>query len=240
VIFVFTIGAKFLGRDTFDKLPDFLKNSYSALWSAGAVAGGALVGSVIDALSKRESNKGSFILYIMGTAILIMILIVGTVELSRSIDEPRFTVPAGATAIPTSNTSSPLSFYLQNHVDFGNQAHIRGTYQIKDGLLTGEVVDSELEPVPPGVMPANLPLTQIRVHVCYFGAENHIPLNLLVPKLPDDSNREPISTNSNMQQPFPIPNFKFKIDINHLSYVAPPYLCAFVDTQQSYYHLTYY
>ena len=78
IIFIFTIGAKFLGRDTFDKLPDFLKDLYSALWSAGIVASGALAGSVLDTLSKRESTKTSFITYIMITTILIMALIVGT------------------------------------------------------------------------------------------------------------------------------------------------------------------
>ena len=239
VIFVFTIGAKFLKQDTFDKLPEFLKNSYSALWSAGVVAGGALAGSVVDALSKRESTKGSFILYIMATTLMIMVLIIGTVELSRSIEGPRFTVPPGATALSvTSNTSKPVSFYLQNRMNAGNPGRIRGTYQIKDGELTGDVVDSELEPLI-GVTPSAVPLTSISVHVCYYAVQNGVPVFAFVPQFPVDSDREAISAMTNMQQPFQIPKFKFQIDVKHLDYIAPPYLCAFVDGQSNY-HLSYY
>jgi hypothetical protein len=240
VIFVFTIGAKFLHQDTFDKLPDFIKNSYTALWSAGVVAGGALVGSVIDALSTRESTKGSFILYIMGTTILLMALIVGTIELARSVDDPRFIVPSGATEVSvTSNTARPVHFYMQNRFNVGNQARIQGTYEVKDGELTGQVLNSEIEPFPQGAVAPSTQMTSISIHICYLGAQNHLPVFTQTPQFPIDSNREVISTTANMQQPFPIPDFKFKIDVANLTYVSPPYLCAFVDGQQNF-HLTYY
>jgi hypothetical protein len=240
VIFVFTIGAKFLHQDTFDKLPDFIKNSYSALWSAGVVAGGALVGSVIDALAKRESTKRSFILYIMVTTLLIMALIVVTIELARSIDEPRFVAPSGAATIAiTANTSRPISFYLNHSNNFGYPARIQGTYETKDGEVAGEVLNSELEPVSQSIVAPSLQITSISIHVCYFGVQNHMPIFSQEPQFPTDSNRQIISTMANMQQPFSIPNFKFKIDVTHVSSLAPPYLCAFVDGQQNF-HATYY
>jgi hypothetical protein len=198
---------------------------------------------VIDALSKtRESTKGSFILYIMGTTILIMILIIGTIELSQRVDDPRFVAPSGATVISiNSNTSSPVTFYLQNHANSGNQGRIQGTYQIKDGILTGEVANSELEPDPRGVLPS-APLTSISVHVCYFGVQNHLPIFGQVPQFPVPSNFKAITAMENMQQPFSIPAFTFAIDIKHadISYVAPPYLCAFVDGPNAFPHMVYY
>jgi hypothetical protein len=240
VIFVFTIGAKFLHQDTFDKLPDFIKNSYSALWSAGVVAGGALVGSVIDALAKRESSKQSFILYIMVTTLLIMTLIVGTIELARSIDEPRFAAPSGAATIAIAgNTSRPISFYLNHSNNFGYPARIQGRYETKDGELSGEVLNSELEPVTPSIVAPTLQITSISIHVCYFGVQNHLPIFSQEPQFPTASNSQTISTMANMQQPFSIPNFKFKIDVTHVNSLAPPYLCAFVDGQQNF-HVTYY
>lgn len=228
VIFVFTIGAKFLGRDTFDKLPDFLKDSYSALWSAGVVAGGALTGSVIDALSKRESTKGNFILYIMGTTIAIMILIVGTIELTKSTEPPRFSVPNGAKAIEVrGNTTAPIAFFLQNKGFGGNPVRILGSYEIKDGELTGSIKGSELYPMLTAA-PLNVHLSAISIHVCYLAVRNGTPTLTQAPELPTDSNREAISTPANVQSPYKIPDFKFSIDVTHIDNIAPPYLCAYV------------
>src|SRR5579872_5240058 len=190
VIFVFTIGAKFLGRDTFDKLPDFLKDSYSALWSAGVVAGGALAGSVVDALSKRESTKASFFTYITAMTLIIMALIVGTVELSRAIEGPQFTAPPGATAIDLKTaTARPVDFYLQDRLG-GAPARIRGSYQIKDGRLEAQVTEAELEPVTmPPFPPPGLRLTSFSVHVCYLAVRNGFPFFTQRPEFPTASNR---------------------------------------------------
>jgi antirestriction factor ArdC-like protein len=176
----------------------------------------------------------------LGLTILLMALIVGTIELARSVDEPRFVVPSGATAVSvTTNTSRPVHFYMQNRFSVGNQARIQGTYEVKDGELTGQVSNSEIEPFPQGAVAPSTQMTSISIHVCYLGAQNHLPVFTQAPQFPIDSNRKLISTTANMQQPFPIPDFGFKIDVANLSYVSPPYLCAFVDGQQNF-HLTYY
>ena len=239
VIFVFTIGAKFLGRDTFDKLPDFLKDSYSALWSAGAVAGGALVGSVVDSLSKRESTRASFIVYIMATTLMIMALIVGTVELSRIVEGPQFSVPNGASSLDfRANTAAPVDFYLQNRLGGGNQARIRGSYQIRDGELSGEVSEAELDPVLVGAAPS-LHLYSISIHVCFLAVRNGYPVSTQTPEFPTASNREKIDTLADIQQPYPVPAFSFRIEVAHIDNVAPAYLCAFVDGEHNV-HLSYF
>ena len=227
LIFVFTIGAKFLGRDTFDKLPDFLKDSYSALWSAGVVAGGALVGAVVDTLSKRPSTKTSFIAYVMLVTFLIMALIVGTVELSKAIEGPQFSVPTGATEVKlTADTDGPVNFYLQNRLLGGNQARIGGSYEIKGGQLTGEITEAELLPVMGPAPP--MALDSISIHVCYLAVRNGYPMATQRPEFPLASNRQAIATMMNLQQPYPIPAFTFKIDISRVDNIAPAYLCAYV------------
>jgi len=232
LIFVFTIGAKFLGRDTFDKLPDFIKDSYSALWSAGAVAGGALAGSVVDALSRRESTKSNFVVYILVTTLLIMALIVGTIELSRSIEGPQFAVPTGATPIRVSkSTQQPVDFYLQNKLS-GNPVRVRGSFEIKNGRLTGQVTESELDPMQgPGA--PNVRLTTISIHVCFLAVRNGFPILTQLPEFPTEANREKISAMANLQTPYEIPEFKFSIPIEHIDNIAPPYLCAFIDGEQN-------
>jgi hypothetical protein len=243
LIFVFTIGAKFLGQATFDKLPDFIKDSYSAIWSAGVVAGGALVGSVVDALSKEPSTKANFIVYILGTTILIMSLIVGIVELSRNIEGPQFLVPMGATAIDLHRDSTqPIEFYLQNRLGFGNQVRISGTYSIKEGQLTGNVTNSEIDPVygvAPGAPVAAIKLNSLSVHVCYLAVRNGAPTYTQAPAFPTSSNSQGIATTMNIGSPYKIPNFAFTISTRNLDYIAPPYLCAFIDGELNS-HMTYY
>jgi hypothetical protein len=237
LIFVFTIGAKFLGQQTFDKLPDFIKDSYSAIWSAGVVAGGALVGSVVDALSKQASSKGNFVAYILGTTLLIMLLIVGTVELSRSIEGPQFSVPNGAKALDLLRDSTePVDFYVQNKLIGGNQARITGSYTISKGQLKGTVANSELDPV------AGLPairLSSISIHICYLSVKNGAPIYTQVPEFPTAANSEKIATSMNLSSAYAIPNFQFSINIRKLENIAPPYLCAFIDGDQNV-HLTFY
>jgi hypothetical protein len=243
LIFVFTIGAKFLGQATFDKLPDFIKDSYSAIWSAGVVAGGALVGSVVDALSKEPSTKANFIVYILGTTILIMGLIVGIVELSRNIEGPQFLVPMGATAIDLHRDSTqPIEFYLQNRLGFGNQVRISGTYSLKGGQLTGNVTNSEIDPVngvAPGAPVAAIKLNSLSVHVCYLAVRNGAPTYTQAPAFPTSSNSQGIATTMNIGSPYRIPNFAFSISTRNLDYIAPPYLCAFIDGELNS-HMTHY
>jgi hypothetical protein len=229
VIFVFTIGAKFLGRDTFDKLPDFLKDSYKALWSAGVVAGGALVGSVADALSRRESTKENFLFYIMGTTLAIMILIVGTIELTKTTEPPQFSVPVGAKAIDIrENTSKPVDFFLQYRGFGGNPVRILGSYEVKAGTLFGNVSGSELDPMVTAA-PANVHLSAISIHVCYLANRNGMPTFAQSPELPTSSNREAISTAANISVPYKIPDFKFSIDVAHIDNIGPPYICGYID-----------
>jgi len=229
VIFVFTIGAKFLGRDTFDRLPDFLKDSYSALWSAGVVAGGALAGSVVDALSRRESTKANFIFYIMGTTIAIMILIVGTIELTKSTEAPPFLVPNGAKAIDIRvNSTKPIEFFLQNKGFGGNPVRILGSYEIKDGRLFGSVSGSQLDPMFTPA-PPNVHLSTISIHVCYLSNRNGMPTFARSPELPTDANREAITTAANIAVPYKIPDFKFSINIADIDNIGPPYLCGYID-----------
>jgi hypothetical protein len=242
LIFVFTIGAKFLGQATFDKLPEFIKDSYSAIWSAGVVAGGALVGSVVDALSKEPSTKANFIVYILGTTILIMALIVGIVELSRNIEGPQFLVPMGATAIDLRRDSTqPMEFYLQNRLGFGNQVRISGTYTLKEGQLAGSITNSEVDPVygaTPGAAAA-IKLNSLSIHVCYLAVRNGAPTYTQAPAFPTSSNSQGISTMMNIGSPYKIPNFSFSISIRNLDNIAPPYLCAFIDGDLNS-HMTYF
>jgi len=234
IIFTFTIAAKFLGRDTFDRLPDFLKDSYSALWSAGAVAGGALVASVIDSLSKYPSTKTGFIAYVMITTLLIMTLIVGTVYLSKLTETPQFAVPNGATSIAiNADTDGPVKFYLQNRLFGGNPANIIGHYEIKNGELTGEIDEAELMPATPvgpmtGPLPPPLPLTWMSIHICYLSIQNGNPSQARRPEIPESSNRVEISTTTDIQTIYHIPKFGFKISVKHVDNITPVYLCAFI------------
>ena len=195
--------------------------------SAGIVAGGALVGSVVDALSRRESTKTNFLFYILGTTVAIMILIVGTIELTKSTEPPQFSVPIGAKAIDIhENTRKPIDFFLQNKGFGGNPAQILGSYEVKDGALFGNVSGSELDPmIGP---PANVHLSTISIHVCYLSNRNGIPTIAQSPELPTNANRETISTAANITTPYKIPDFKFSIDIAHIDNIGPPYLCAII------------
>jgi hypothetical protein len=232
VIFVFTIGAKFLGRDTFDKLPDFLKDSYSAMWSAGVIAGGGFVGAVAKAFTKSERESANFTLHIVGTTTLIMVLVFATVAVSRSTEGPQFAVPMGARSIQLRKDSpKPIEFSLQNRSGGGVQARIKGEYQIKGGVLTGKVLDSELEPMfgVPTPWPPPAALNSVSIHACYLAVRNGYPVSTQEPELPMATNRQTIETMTNLRAPYRIPDFEFTFELTHLDAISPPYLCGIVE-----------
>lgn len=241
VIFVFSIAARFLGQDTFNRLPEYIRNSYAALWSAGVVAGGTLVGAVVDSLSKQTSTKGNFIAWVFLTTLLLMALIGGVIGLSKTLDRPLFTVPYGATPLDIANGNVENStFHMQNPFGYP-RARLQGTYSIRNYILTGRLSDSELIPAPsmPGFNPTPL-FDSIAVHVCYLAAENGMPVLKFRPALPGPQNSETLNVHWNNSAPVAIPNFKFVINVHHIISIAPPYLCAILSGSSSVMPLTAY
>lgn len=86
---------------------------------------------------------------------------------------------------------------------------------------------------------ASLELKSISLYVCYLTVQNKIPVPTQRPDFPTKDNREAITTTMNMVQPYPIPNFRFIVDIKAIDNIAPPYLCAIVDGD-NFVHLYYY
>jgi hypothetical protein len=57
-IFIFAMATQFINNPVFDKLPSFITDAYSAIWSS-AVAGAAGVGAAIAKVLTRKSGSAT-------------------------------------------------------------------------------------------------------------------------------------------------------------------------------------
>lgn len=241
VLFIFTIGARLMGDSTFDNLPEFLKDSYSAIWSAGAVAGGALVGSVIDTFSKREGSRANFFLYILTTTIVVIVLSWATMAVSRSMERPKFTVPYGAQAIDLSAPSGVSTSFLLLNRNFGFfNGPIKGEFTLQNGVVRGKVSDSVIQfyKQMSGTF-QNQPrmnLQSVSLHACYSIADKGAISTERIPNNRTSKNGEKVVVDSNNFEPQKIPDFEFEFEFKGVpsSAISPPYICAVAEFDNSY------
>src|SRR5690349_11699482 len=82
VILVVTITGKFLGDDNFERLPDFIRDSYHALYSLLAFGG---IGSLMALFQSRKgggTQAWQYLLYTLGASLFLFGLIWGAVALA--------------------------------------------------------------------------------------------------------------------------------------------------------------
>lgn len=76
IIFLLWATSRTLGVDAFEHLPSWLENSYHAIWTAIASGAAGIGLAIVQVLTRKAENpRPNYLLYILGTTVLLLLLI---------------------------------------------------------------------------------------------------------------------------------------------------------------------
>ncbi len=89
-IFLFWLATQFTDNPVFQKLPSFITDTYTAIWTS-AVSGVAGVGAAIGKVLTRKpgAQTPNYLFYVLGTAVLFFVLVIVLAFLSSSFNQKK-------------------------------------------------------------------------------------------------------------------------------------------------------
>ncbi|MEA2879099.1 MAG: hypothetical protein QOF14_4295 [Hyphomicrobiales bacterium] len=146
-IFLFAMAAQFISSPVFQKLPSFITDAYTAIWSS-IVAGGAGIGGAIVKAFTRKANvqAPNYLVYVLATAILglIAILLLAVVALRIAPSGASLQIPPGVHRLnPKSNDGREQTFDLERPAASSGPAVVtyvlKGKISLKEGKVSGRL-----------------------------------------------------------------------------------------------------
>lgn len=217
-LFVFWIASQSANNPVFAQLPPYIATAFSSIWASAATGTAGIGLVIIKALSNNTRPTPNYLLYILATTALIFIsvLILGNIFNSKS-DSTPIDPPYGATLIDTTDTSDTRDLDLVSHDNVFQGLELKGTYNIKDGKISGKVTGGTYRTYPAFVPPMNL--RQISVQLCYIhkiqgvqGFEGKIGMQNFPPE-PKASNSIDIDISLDRDKSYDLPSFDFKFNL---------------------------
>ena len=119
-IFIFAMATQFINNPAFQKLPYFITDAYTAMWTS-VVAGGAGIGAaVVKAFTRKPGvQTPNYVIYVISTAILFAFIIIAIAYVSsqfgsnqRSSDHPTIQATYQVCVGEYRNQCPPTAVYL--------------------------------------------------------------------------------------------------------------------------------
>jgi hypothetical protein len=179
VIFVVTFAGKFLGDENFERLPDFIRNSYAALYSLLTAGGLAGLLSLIQSRRGTTTSTLRYLLYILGCSSFVLACIAAAVVLAPNPLERTLQPPPLSTRIDlTSATPVSKSFTLTTASTPGFRMELTGQVSYSRDRITGHIERGSITLVPlPGYpVPAGLTVDSVAINVCHYFMANGQPV----------------------------------------------------------------
>lgn len=232
VIFIFTIGTQFINSPTFQVLPTFVTNAYSAIWTslASGVTGVGLV--VVKSLLQDRTTRPNYFLYVAVTSTVFIFAVIGIAMASRYLNpRPPPPVPVGVALL---NIAGPASFEFGALP--GSQAAVRmkGTYQVKDGEVSGHVDEGSVTTNALFQPPFTMTLNRMEMRSCYIHPVYGADQMDIFPPVGKSENSQDINIKLEKEHTYQLPKMDFKFKLASDARPDRAWLCAALDNDAGY------
>jgi len=236
LIFVVSMTGKFLGDETFERLPDFVTNSYSALFSMLTVGG--LAGVMAYIQSSRGSQTGvlRYLLYTLGALVILSCLIWAAVTLAPNPMERTLRPPAQAMKMDVTRTD-PIeeTFTITSAGAQGMRAELTGNISYTRERIKGEVTGGTVTVT----QLAGYQLTDdwhadhLSINVCHYMVQDGLPIIRPHPDAIVQVNSTTVDWDfaKHSGEPFAVPAFKFDFRTPSIDFPKIAWLCATITSK---------
>ncbi|MUO79378.1 hypothetical protein GOZ78_17450 [Agrobacterium vitis] len=231
VIFIVTMAGKFLGDENFERLPDFIKNSYISLYTLLTAGGLAGLTSLINGRGSPQISAASCIFYTLGCTAFALLFIGAAVvmapnPLERFFQNPPQTTPLNVAEKNVARKSFALSQTIRPNIRF----EISGNVEVINGRVIGHVNRGSLSAIngPGEPIPRDLEITTISLNLCHFALVHGQPSTRFSPETIVEKNYLDVKFNlsKNPDKTFFIGPFDFSFNIPTISFAKTAWLCA--------------
>ena len=146
-IFVFWISSQYLGKENFQRLPDWIIGTYRGVWSSVAVGGAGIGLAIVRAFTHRREPSPNYLFYIGVTSAAILLPVAVLIAIPFLAPQLRghvMQVPSGASRIDGTGQPS-AEFDLENSPNWAPVTYVsyilRGTYSVTANTVRGHLSD---------------------------------------------------------------------------------------------------
>lgn len=233
VMFLFWISARFLNRDNFERLPGFITDSYSALWSAGISGGVGIGGALAKYFFEKEKSSANFLSSVFMTVLLLISSVIGIVFLtifSVPLRPPVIPPPFHAEVLDVSRPHPPRDFAIYTpNLGSPFRLFMNGTISVQEDVIRINVVSWRLDSPPDYIFPPQERPATISVALCKIGHADPSQ-SAFFPSFPGPNNSRSLPS---LSAPFNEAgiNYEFFIRNNIEVKQSRVFLCGFLNTQ---------
>lgn len=170
VVFLLWSSSKFLNQETFERLPDFITDTYSAFWTTGIAGGAGVGGAILKHILEKQTPDIDYLKVVLVTVSLLLCFFVGLIFFSIYISggRDRNLAPPNATIIDFNDTGKPKSFVLATPPQVPVRVNIKGSFVIGRGMTTVNIDSWEIN-MPPHFSGEAFRLNLFAVAFCRVG-----------------------------------------------------------------------
>lgn len=171
VIFMFWMASQASGSAQFQKLPAFVTNAYSAVWTT-VVSGGVGLGLIlIRRMRHPERAHPNYYVYVLGTALGLVVVIVGLSQMAGRPGLPKPAVIPNALILDMPEGAPARDFRLRTMSTVSSFSY-RGSVRRDHGRVIGEITASTFVANPNWAPPFPLRLAGLNVKTCRWTQPN--------------------------------------------------------------------
>jgi hypothetical protein len=173
VIFLLWSSSRFLDQENFERLPNFITDTYSAIWALGITGGAGLGGAIIKHIFEKNKNGLDYLRLVFFTVSIILFLLICLVGLAlfvKSIPSTRPVAPPNASVINFSVRDREVPLRLSSPLALPVRLSVDGSFTVQSSSVTFKVQSWSLvieasagPPPPPPFQPTHLALALCRV-----------------------------------------------------------------------------
>jgi len=236
VIFVVSITGKFLGDENFERLPDFIRDSYSALYSLLTAGGLAGLMSYFQSRKGLQTSTLRYLLYTLGTSFVLCGLIGAAVAfapspMDRMLQPPPLTMKMDVTlADPEEKT-----FSLSRALVTGMRAELSGTISYSRHRLKGQVHGGSVTvmQIPGSKIPSDWRAANVAINVCHYMMQDGLPVLRFDPDAIVQVNSTSVDWDfaKHPGVTFQVPAFEFDFATPSVEFPKIAWLCATISSK---------
>jgi hypothetical protein len=236
MIFVVSMTGKFLGDDNFERLPDFIRDSYTALFSLVTVGG--LSGLMAWFQSRRGSQTSTlrYLLYTLGVLLVLCGLIGAAVAFAPSPMERLLQPPPQTVKLDVTRAeATDASFSISNTGVGGMRAELTGTISYTRQRIKGRVDGGSvtLWQLPGYDIPRNWRADHVAINVCHYSVQNGPPVPRFDPDAIVQGNSISVDWDFAKKpgETFTVPAFDFDFATPSVDFPKIAWLCATITSK---------
>jgi hypothetical protein len=230
-IFVFTMATQFIGSSTFERLPTFLTDAYSAIWTSAASGAAGIGLLIVKTLALRRQEHPNYFLLALAAALTLMVAVIAMAVASKFLNPaPAAALPLGVSIIDTTDKNARSTDFEFSSLPGSLVRHrLKGSYFFRDGEVFGEMTDGFMSPTEQFTPAFPVTATRLFFRACYLHPIYGVDQMDTFPFVGNSTNSVDLNIKLEKGASYKLPSTKFSFKLPPEARPGRTWLCAAIE-----------